>query len=213
MRILQMQLKWWDIMNRYICCKRYFACLTYGASNLLACKSGFWQIKLGKRDVCVTDSRFFFFFWANSSNHCLAALDLGACAEQPFDCRNVQNHQAVQSMRRSMDWTLEDNMVDGLFFCATLTGRRGCHIRFVQAGTETSDTSAEAVKPDPCCSWRAIPRGAGVGDGNAESSRVVRPPRIPYSAPHVCCYQINWWVVCGGYKWASRFEAPCICTR
>ena len=27
-------------------------------------------------------------------------------------------------MRRSMDWTLEDNMVDGLFFCAILTGRR-----------------------------------------------------------------------------------------
>jgi len=23
-----------------------------------------------------------------------------------------------------MDWTLEDNMVDGLFFCATLTGRK-----------------------------------------------------------------------------------------
>ena len=31
----------------------------------------------------------------------------------------------MQSMGRSMDWTLEDNMVDGLFFCATLTGRRG----------------------------------------------------------------------------------------
>jgi len=24
-------------------------------------------------------------------------------------------------MRRSMDWTLEENMVDGLFFCVTLT--------------------------------------------------------------------------------------------
>jgi len=30
-------------------------------------------------------------------------------------------------MRRSMDWTLEDNMVDGLFFCATLTSRRRGH--------------------------------------------------------------------------------------
>jgi len=45
-------------------------------------------------------------------------------SDQPFDCLIVQNHQAVQSMRRSMDWTLEDNMVDGLFFCITLTGRR-----------------------------------------------------------------------------------------
>jgi len=26
-----------------------------------------------------------------------------------------------------MDWTLEDDMVDGLFFCATLTSRRGGH--------------------------------------------------------------------------------------
>jgi len=27
-------------------------------------------------------------------------------------------------MGRSMNWTLEDNMVDGLFFCATITGCR-----------------------------------------------------------------------------------------
>jgi len=47
-----------------------------------------------------------------------------------------------------MDWILEDNMVDGLFFCATLTGRRGSHNPFVQTGAETSDTGAEAVKAD-----------------------------------------------------------------
>jgi len=51
-----------------------------------------------------------------------------------------------------MDWTLEDDMVDGLFFWATLADRRGGHTPFVQAGVETSDTSAEAVKPDPRCS-------------------------------------------------------------
>jgi len=48
-----------------------------------------------------------------------------------------------------MDWTLEDNMVDGLFFRATLTGRREGHTPFVQAGVETPDTGAEAIKPDP----------------------------------------------------------------
>jgi len=26
-----------------------------------------------------------------------------------------------------MEWTVEDNMVDGLFYCATLTGRTGSH--------------------------------------------------------------------------------------
>jgi len=51
-----------------------------------------------------------------------------------------------------MDWTVEDNMVDGLF-CTTLTGRSGGHTPFVQAGAETSDTSAEAVEPDPGSSW------------------------------------------------------------
>jgi len=44
-------------------------------------------------------------------------------------------------------------MVDGLFFCATLTDRRGGHIPFVQAGVETSDTGAEAVELDPSSSW------------------------------------------------------------
>ena len=48
-----------------------------------------------------------------------------------------------------MDWTLEDNMIDGLFFCATLTGRRRDHTLFVQAEAEMSDNDAEAVKPDP----------------------------------------------------------------
>jgi len=51
-------------------------------------------------------------------------------------------------------------MVDGLFFCATHTGRRGGHTPFVQA--ETSDTGAEAVKPDPGSSWEGhsgIPGG------------------------------------------------------
>jgi len=64
-----------------------------------------------------------FFFWASSSDHCLAALDLRADVEQPFDCIIVQNRQAMQSMRRSMDWTSKDNMVHGLFFCAILTHR------------------------------------------------------------------------------------------
>jgi len=37
-------------------------------------------------------------------------------------------------MESSMDWTLEDNVVNGLFFCTIITGRRGGHTLFVQAG-------------------------------------------------------------------------------
>jgi len=96
----------------------------------------------------------------------LAALDFGAYVEQPFGCLIVQNRQAVQSVRRSMDWTLEDDMVDGLFVCATLTGRRGGHTPFVQAGAETSDTGAEAVKPDPGSSWEGHSRGVCTGVWN-----------------------------------------------
>ena len=69
----------------------------------------------------------------------------------------------MQSIGRPMNWTFDDDMVDGLFFCATLTGRRGGHTPFSQAGAVTSDTGAEAVKPDPCSPWEGhSSRGAAV---------------------------------------------------
>jgi len=72
-------------------------------------------------------------------------------------------------------------MVDGLFFCATLTGRREGHTPFVQAGAEAADTGAEAVKPDPRCSWEGHSgrMGAGVRDKNAKSHKIVQPLLIP----------------------------------
>ena len=76
---------------------------------------------------------FFFFFWASCWNYCLASLDLGAGVEQQFNCLIVQNRQVMQFGGKSMYWTLEDNMVDGLFFCATLTDGRGGHTPFVKA--------------------------------------------------------------------------------
>ena len=89
----------------------------------------------------------------------------GADVEQPFDCV-IQNRQAMQSVGRSMDWTLEDDMVVGLF-CVTPTGRREDHTPFVQAGAETSGTSTEAVKPDPGSSWEGhFGVGAGVEYAN-----------------------------------------------
>jgi len=65
-----------------------------------------------------------------------------------------------------MDWTLEDNMVEGLFFCATLTDHRGGHTPFVQAGAETSGTGAEAVEPDPDSSWEGHSGRVGTGVWN-----------------------------------------------
>ena len=71
-----------------------------------------------------------------------------------------------------MDWTVEDNMVDGLFF-ATLTGRRGGHTPFVQAGAETSDTGAEAVEPDSGSSWEGH-SGGRVPVSGIEVRSIVR---------------------------------------
>jgi len=45
----------------------------------------------------------------------LAAPDLGAGVEQPFNWLIIQNRQAMQSMWKSMEWTLENNMVDSFF--------------------------------------------------------------------------------------------------
>ena len=66
----------------------------------------------------------------------------------------------------SMDWTLDDDTVDGLFFCATFTGRRGGYTLFVQTGAETSDTGAEMVKPDPGSSWEGHSRDVCTGVRN-----------------------------------------------
>ena len=78
-----------------------------------------------------------------------------------------------------MAWTLEDDMVDGLFFCASLTGRGRGHTPFVHAGAGTSDTGAEAVKLDPRCPWHGHSRRLGAGGVSTESRGVVQPLRIP----------------------------------
>jgi len=84
-------------------------------------------------------------------------------------------------MKRSMDWTLEDNMVDGLFFCSTLTGRRASHTPFVQTGEETPDTGAEAVKPDPGSSLEGPSGGMGAGCREWKCGVLWDCPPIPHS--------------------------------
>jgi len=103
-------------------------------------------------------------------------------------------------MGRSMDWTLKDNVVDGLF-CATLTGRRGGHTPFVQAGAEKSDTRAEAVSRTQALLGRVIP-GGWVRCLGWKCGVLWGCPSTPHSigdlptALHVCCCcQINWWDV------------------
>jgi len=77
---------------------------------------------------------------------------------------------------------LDDNMVDGLF-CATLTCRRGDHTPFVQTGAETSDTGAEAVKPDPGFSWE------GHSGGRVPVTGMKMRSRVGLSVH----YAFHWW--------------------
>ena len=81
-----------------------------------------------------------------------------------------------------------------------------------------SDTGAEAVKPDPLCSWEGHSErvGVGVGDENAESCGVVRPLGIPLvirpmRRTYAFVVRPTDELLCGGYKWVFRFEASCIC--
>ena len=87
-----------------------------------------------------------------------------------------------------MDWTLEDDMVNGLLFCATLIDRRGSHTPFVQAGAEMSDTGVEAVKPDPGSPWEGHSEKVftSIWNKSAESCGVVCPLCTPLMIRPLC---------------------------
>jgi len=118
---------------------------------------------------------------------------------------------------RSMDWTLEDNMF--VLLRHTHKPQRRPYPS-VQAGAETPDTSAEAVKLDPGSSWEVHSGwvGAGVGDKNAESCGVVQTLRISSvirQERRTYVIVVSWTeeLLCCGYKWVSRFETAWIPTR
>jgi len=60
------------------------------------------QIRFEKAKLCIRLLSSLLFHPVLSIRY-LAALDLGAGVEQPFNCLIIQNRQAVQSMERSMD--------------------------------------------------------------------------------------------------------------
>jgi len=95
-----------------------------------------------------------------------------------------------------MVWTLDNNMADSSFFCAKLTSRRGGHIPFAQTGAEASDTRAEAVKPDPRCSWQSLSGrvDADVWDESTESRSVVQLVIRPLRRTYVVA--VRWTVSC-----------------
>ena len=71
-------------------------------------------------------------------------------------------------------------MVDGLFLCATFTGRRAGHIQFVKHERKHPTLVRKRLSWTQALLGRvAQGAGSGVGDENMESCGVVRPLRIP----------------------------------
>jgi len=125
--------------------------------------------------------------------------------------------QAVREEVRGLDNGGQHG--EGLFFCATLIGRRGDHTPFVQ-GAATSNTGAEADKPDPSSSWEGHSRRActRVWNENAESCGVVDLLHIPLEIrpmrhTHAVVVRKTVELLCGRHKWTSQFEASCVYTR
>ena len=124
---------------------------------------GDWQVVEGvlSKDMATT----------GHAIHCFSALNLGAGVEQPFNCLIIQKRHSMHSMGGRWIGHLENNMASpgsplsslervvavhclaALYLGRVLGRRRGGHTPFVQAGAETPETCAEAVKPDPRFSW------------------------------------------------------------
>ena len=87
---------------------------------------------------------------------------------------------------------------------------------FLLTGAETSDTGAEAIKPDPRCFWEGHSRRVGGCRGwKYGVSCVVRPLRIPLVIRPLrrtyVVVVVSWTdkLLCDGYKWMCRFGTPC----
>ena len=147
------------------------------------------------------------------SVHCLAALDLGAGVEQPIDYLIIQNRQAVQSIGRAMDGTLEDNMFNGLIFFATLKAiphlckQDGERLTLVL--WRLSWTHAVLGK---------VISGVWVGDKSTEFRSTLQPFHIPSVICPKRCTSVTVIrctdeLLCSRYKRVSRFEMLCISTK
>jgi len=103
----------------------------------------------------------------------------------------------MQSIGRSMDWTLEDNMVDGLFFCATLTGRKEA-IPYLDKQEWKRPTSVRRRLSQTQALLVKVISGGWVPVSGMKMWCLVGLSATPHSiddlpsVPHVsCCCQIN----------------------
>jgi len=121
-------------------------------------------------------------------------------------------------MRRSMDWTMENNMAEGLFFCAILTGRRRAHTPFVQAGAEKPDTGALRLSGTQALLGKVTPRVWVSGMKMRSLVGLSNYSALHWWSAHCAAsivIVVRWTdeLLYDGYIWLSPFATPCICTR
>ena len=139
-------------LGRKICGKKlqFFFLLVYSTHKKTAQRGWFrWECLQHTSTSC-----FIIIIWAIFFSPLFGRTrSRGRC----WEANRLSHHpdQAVQSMRESMDWALEDNVVNSLIFCTTLASCGSDHTAFVQARAEKSYTGAETVNPKPRCQWHS----------------------------------------------------------
>ena len=157
----------------------------------------------GKRKV----QRFFFVVWGSCYNLLLGRTrSRGRCLSSQSI---VSSSRIIRSCSPRGVRCIEHLRTEWSTVCSSAPHSQAAkgHTPFVQAGAETSNTSAEAVMQDPVCSWKGHSRrvGADVRDESKESRGVVqslcilsviRPVR------HTSDVVVRWSdeLLCGGYK-------------
>jgi len=162
--------------------------LQKNSTYMLGLWHNFYLTMLGEAVFMRTASSF---FWTSSSFiHCLAALDLGAGVEQPFDCLIVQNRQAMQSMGRST-WSTVCSSAPPQWRPYPICTNRSGNVRH-RCGGSWAGPRLFLGGSFRGCVYRCLELKCGVLWGCPPTPRSIDDPP---TAPHVCCCQKNWWVV------------------
>jgi len=77
-----------------------------------------------------------------------------------------------------MDWSIKDKMVNGLFFCATITSRRRAIPHLCKHDQKCPTLVRRQLSQTHAVLGRAERGGANVKDGSTEYRCVILPPRI-----------------------------------
>ena len=147
------------------------------------------------------------FFWASCWNHCLAALDLGAGVEQPFNCLIFQQPRACGPWGARWIGHWRTTWSTDFFLRHThRPQRRPFPVCTSKSGNVQHWCGGGWGGHRLILGGHSGSVGGGVGDENAEPCGVVRPLHIPLEIrplrlTYVAFVRWTGEVLCSGYKW------------